>query len=127
MPLAAHVDRLRIPEGRALAHEGWRVREVLVVLSGEIIAIRGGEDCARIGPGTHIGAAELLRGGTYSATLLASTGLQLLVINGPAYRWAVQALPGFEPEIDGGLGVWPQVSVAQGPMPPMRSGVMRST
>lgn len=93
-PLAPHVDRLRVPQGRALAHEGWLVREVLVVLAGEVIAIRGGQDCLRIDPGAHIGATELLRGGTHPASLVAGANLELLVINGPAYRWAARSLPG---------------------------------
>lgn len=102
-PLAAHVDRLRVPDGRALAHEGWLVREVLVILTGEVIAIRGAEDCVRIGPGAYIGAAELLRGGIHPASLVAGANLELLVINGPAYRWAARSLPGFATATTGPL------------------------
>jgi CRP-like cAMP-binding protein len=93
-PLSAHVDKLRVPQGTVLAHEGWTVRELLVVLAGEVVATHEGRVVHRFQPGAQIGAAELLSGTTHPATLVAGAGLEILIVNGPAYRWAVQALPG---------------------------------
>lgn len=91
-PLAAHVDHLRVAPGTVLAREGWTVREVLFVVAGEAIAISDDQEVRRFGPGSQIGAAELVCGAGHPATLVAGPGLELLVVYGPAYRWAAQTL-----------------------------------
>lgn len=91
--LAAHVDQMRVAPGAVLAHEGWMVRQVFVVLSGEVHAWRRGRRLRRFGPGEQICAAELLCGAGHLATLVAGDDLELLVVNGPAYRWAARTLP----------------------------------
>jgi Cyclic nucleotide-binding domain len=92
-PLTAHVDHLRLPAGTVLAHEGWTVREVICVVTGEVIATRRDREPQRHGPGSQIGVAELLCGASHPATLTAGDDLEVLVIYGPAYRWAAQTLP----------------------------------
>jgi CRP-like cAMP-binding protein len=91
-PLTAHVDQVRVAEGTVLAREAWAVREVLCVLAGEVIAIHDGRELRRFGPGTQVGVAELLCGASHPATLVAGPDLEVLVIYGPAYRWAAQTL-----------------------------------
>ena len=41
-----------------------------------------------------IGAREELTGEAHEATVVAGAGVSALVITGPAFRWAVQSLPG---------------------------------
>jgi CRP-like cAMP-binding protein len=94
-PLAGHADRLRLREGTELACEQHRADEFVVVLSGEVIAHCDGQEVGRLGAGAHIGAAELLHGTRHAHTLLAGCDLDVLVVYGPAFRWAAQMLPGF--------------------------------
>ena len=94
-PLAEHVDRLRLRKGTELVREHQRADEFVVVLSGEVIAQCDGQEVGRLGAGTHIGATELLHGTRHPHTLLASCDLDVLVVNGPSFRWAAQTLPGF--------------------------------
>jgi CRP-like cAMP-binding protein len=82
-PLAPHVDRLGVPEGTVLAREDETARAFIVVLEGEVIERRAGADVGRSGAGTEIG---------HGSTFVAASDLDLLVVNGPAYRWAVRAL-----------------------------------
>jgi CRP-like cAMP-binding protein len=90
--LAAHADRIRVPEGTVLAREGGLVREMVVVLDGEVVA-SGHDGCERrLGTGAQIGARELVTGAPHPATLVAGTALEVLVVNGPAYRGAAQTL-----------------------------------
>lgn len=93
-PLAAHADRVRVPEGTVLAREGGLVHEMVVVVDGEVVASRrdGGE--RRLGTGARIGAHELVTGAPHSDTVVARSALEVLVINGPAYRGAAQTLDG---------------------------------
>jgi CRP-like cAMP-binding protein len=94
-PLARHADRLRLRQGTELAHERQRADEFVVVLSGEVIAQCDGKEVGRLRAGDHIGATELLEGTRHAHTLLAGCDLEVLVVNGPSFRWAAQALPGF--------------------------------
>ena len=94
-PLAEHVDRLRLREGTELVREHQRADEFVVVLSGEVIAQRDGQEVGRLRAGAHIGATELLQGTRHAHTLLAGCDLDVLVVNGPSFRWAAQTLPGF--------------------------------
>lgn len=92
--VAAHADRLQVPEGTVLAREGGLVHELVVVLAGEVRASRRGAGERRLGSGTRFGARELLTGSPHPETLVAGPGLEVLVVNGPAYRGAAQTLPG---------------------------------
>lgn len=94
-PLACHADRLRLRKGTELAHQHQRADEFVVVLSGEVIARRDGQEVGRLGVGAHIGATELLQGTRHAHTLLAGCDLDVLVVYGPSFRWAAQTLPGF--------------------------------
>lgn len=102
-PLAAHADRLRVTSGTVVAREGHLVREMVIVLSGALLATRGGRPVGTFGPGTAVGGEELLAGRTHQATLVAGDGLEVLVLTGPAYRYAVQTLPGLTGELPGVL------------------------
>ncbi|MGH9112361.1 MAG: cyclic nucleotide-binding domain-containing protein [Acidimicrobiales bacterium] len=100
-PLAAHADRLRVTSGTVFAREGHLARELVIVLSGAVLATRGGQPVGAFGPGTAIGGAELLAGGVHQATLVAGEGLEVLVLAGPAYRYAAQTLPGLAGDVAG--------------------------
>ena len=92
--LIPHADRLRIADGTVVVREGHRARELVIVVAGALLATRAGRPVGALGPGTWIGAQELLAGGAHDCTLVAAERLEVLVLNGPAYRWAVHTLPG---------------------------------
>ena len=92
--LAAHADRIRVPEGTVLAREGGLVHEMVLVVDGEVVASRHDGAQRRLGSGARIGARELVTGAPHPDTLVAGEALEVLVINGPAYRGAAQVLPG---------------------------------
>jgi CRP-like cAMP-binding protein len=91
--LAAHADLVRVPEGTVLAREGGLVHELVVVVSGEVVASHRGAGERHLGAGTRFGARELVTGARHPETLVAGHELEVLVVNGPAYRGAVQTLP----------------------------------
>jgi hypothetical protein len=55
---------------------------------------RSKQPVGAFGPGTAVGGAELLTGAVHQATLVAGEGLEVLVLAGPAFRYAAQTLPG---------------------------------
>lgn len=93
-PLAAHADRLTVPAGTPLAQEGRRARQVVVVMAGDAVVTRCGAEVARLGPGAWLGARESLAGAPHAETVVAGDDLAVLVLPDPAFRWAVQSLPG---------------------------------
>jgi hypothetical protein len=66
----------------------------VIVLSGALLATRDKQPVGAFGPGTAVGGAELLTGAVHQATLVAGPGLEVLVLAGPAFRYAAQTLPG---------------------------------
>jgi hypothetical protein len=90
--LGPHVDRLRVPAGTVLAHEGRVARELVVVLEGDVVGIHGGVDVVSGSTGTQIGAFGLLDRRPHDHTWIARTDLDVVVVNGPAFRWLAPSL-----------------------------------
>ena len=90
--LAPHVDRLRVRAGTVLAREDRESRELIVVLSGTVSRSRQGHEMRLEGAGTQIGGAALVDHRPHDATWRAHTDLDVLVVNGPAYRGVAHVL-----------------------------------
>ena len=65
-----------------------------MLLSGEAHLSGGSRDGAVLGAGAVIGAAAELADEAHAETVIAGSGVSALVLTGPAFRWAVQSLPG---------------------------------
>jgi CRP-like cAMP-binding protein len=93
-PLVPRADRLRVPAGAVVAREGSRARQVVFVVAGTLLADRDGQPFGALGAGSCVGGREVIEDRAHSCTLVAGDGLEALVLTAPAYRWAVQTLPG---------------------------------
>jgi len=90
--LTPHVDRLRVRPDTVLAREGQQARAFVIVLDGEVRASRHGEVLTVDGPGAQIGGDAVLRHDPHQVTWTTVSDVEVLVVNGPAYRWAMQEL-----------------------------------
>ena len=99
--LGLHATRLRVREGVVLARPGQGGREAIAVLAGEALRLCADEPAGvgTLGPGAWVGAAEVLTGARHAATVVAGAGLEVVVVNGPAFRWALGALPGLADDV----------------------------
>jgi CRP-like cAMP-binding protein len=86
--LAPHTDSLRLPPGRTVVQAGATARELIVVLAGEAALLHPDGTRAVLRPGAEIGGCELLMGERHAATVVATSALEVVVVNGPAVRWA---------------------------------------
>ncbi len=78
--IAALGDRVTVPASRVLHTEGGRPDEAYVVISGEAIVSRKGEEIARVGAGELLGEMSVIgQHGSRSATVTAATEMELLV------------------------------------------------
>jgi CRP-like cAMP-binding protein len=92
--LAAHTDVLRVPNGEVLARAGHLSKQFIAVIDGYVDIATPAGHCSVAGPGTQLGADELLGGHSHAATISTRSESTLLVIFGPAYRWAMATSPG---------------------------------
>lgn len=80
--LALYTDLVAVPRGEVLAKADGFVRQFVAVLDGTVDVTDRAGRASVAGPGTHIGAAELLHGRPHPATVVARTDCQLAVIAG---------------------------------------------
>jgi hypothetical protein len=92
--LGNYADRVSVREGTVIATRGRRAREAVVVLAGEVRAVPDGGPARSLGPGSWLGPRQILASEPYADTFVAGPGLEVVVLNGPAYRWAATNLPG---------------------------------
>jgi len=85
--------RLRIRAGQRLVTTGHRGSEVLIVLSGMASCLVGGVEEAQFGPGDFFGEVATLDGGPRTATVVASTDMEVLVLNGVEFETMVKSSP----------------------------------
>ncbi len=79
--LLTAADEVQVKAGRTLIEEGHHYGEGYVVMSGTISVLVGGDEVAEVGPGELIGELALLtHNGVSSATVVAKTDVELLVI-----------------------------------------------
>jgi hypothetical protein len=89
-PMARHSDRLRLPPGRTLARAGETARELIAIVAGEATMLRQDGTMARLRAGDEIGGPEVLGNERHAATVVAASAIEVVVVNGPAVRWAHQ-------------------------------------
>lgn len=97
--IARATDEVSIVAGKTLMNQGERGREAFVVVSGEASIQINGNTVATIGPGDHVGELALLDGGTRTATVVANTDMELLVISQRAFFALLDEVPGLSRKI----------------------------
>jgi CRP-like cAMP-binding protein len=80
--------RVDYPAGKVLCQEGAVGRELILIIEGEALVERGGQQVATVGPADFIGEMSLLDGGPRSATVTANTDVHALVLP-PREFWQV--------------------------------------
>jgi CRP-like cAMP-binding protein len=80
--------RVDYPAGKVLCQEGAVGRELILIIEGEALVERGGQQVATVGPADFIGEMSLLDGGPRSATVTAHTDVHALVLP-PREFWQV--------------------------------------
>jgi CRP-like cAMP-binding protein len=80
--------RVDYPVGKVLCQEGAVGRELILIIEGEALVERGGQQVATVGPADFIGEMSLLDGGPRSATVTAKSEVHALVLP-PREFWQV--------------------------------------
>jgi CRP-like cAMP-binding protein len=97
-------DELSLRAGRVLCEQGGRAREAFVIVDGEAEVRRNNRRVATLGPGDCVGEMALLDREPRTATVTASTDLQVLVIGAREFEALLAAAPSITHKLLGSLG-----------------------
>ena len=91
--LARAADEVTLSEGTTLTRQGEIGREAFVLLEGRATVQRDGTTVTELGPGAVIGELALLDGGPRTATVVATTDVDVLVLTRPAFNAVLDEIP----------------------------------
>jgi CRP-like cAMP-binding protein len=82
-----------VPEGEQLTEQGQYGRKFYVVVSGSARCEVDGREVRKFGPGSFFGELALVAGGPRSATIVAETPMELLVLDRNDFTRLLRAEP----------------------------------
>jgi CRP/FNR family cyclic AMP-dependent transcriptional regulator len=91
--LARVTEIVDVPAGRRLLRQGGPADEFFVIQRGRADVIRDGEPVARLGPGDFFGELAILRGGTRTASVVATTRMRIRVVPRRQFAGLLRMLP----------------------------------
>jgi CRP/FNR family transcriptional regulator, cyclic AMP receptor protein len=100
--VALLAERLAIGAGEVILREGRLGRELFVILEGTATVTRDGRVVNVLGSGDHFGELAAIEAAPRSATVTATSDLQVLII-GPREFEAMPEIPGFRNALLSGL------------------------
>jgi CRP/FNR family cyclic AMP-dependent transcriptional regulator len=92
--VAAASIELTIDTGKVLVREGEAGHEAFVIMEGSATVTRKGETIAQLGVGAVVGELAPLTGGNRTATVVADTPMELLVIGQREFAGLLDEVPG---------------------------------
>jgi CRP-like cAMP-binding protein len=92
--VAAASIELSIDPGKVLVREGEPGHECFVIMEGTATITRKGETIAELGVGDVVGELAPLTGGVRTATVVADTKMELLVIGQREFAGLLDEVPG---------------------------------
>ena len=86
-------DEVSAPSGKAIVVEGEAGNQCYVIVDGTVDVTRNGEPVAALGPGDAFGEMSLLDAGPRTATVTATSAVDLLVLGQREFSQAIEDLP----------------------------------
>jgi CRP/FNR family transcriptional regulator, cyclic AMP receptor protein len=102
--LAKSADELDVREGTVLTREGKAGREFFVVISGTARVTKNGKKIADVGAGDWLGEIALLTDSPRTATVTATSPIDLLVITDRRFRSVVETMPSIAMKVLASVG-----------------------
>jgi CRP/FNR family cyclic AMP-dependent transcriptional regulator len=91
--LAQWADEVSVSAGQALATEGQFAHEFFVIEEGSAEVTKGGERIAELGPGEFFGEIGLLETERRTASVVATTPMELIVMFQREFKQMEQEMP----------------------------------
>jgi CRP/FNR family transcriptional regulator, cyclic AMP receptor protein len=91
--IAGWLQSFSIPEGDLLVREGASAHEFFLIEDGEAAVLEDGERVAVLGPGDFFGEIGLLETGRRTASVIAATPMDVIVMYRPEFERMKVELP----------------------------------
>jgi CRP/FNR family transcriptional regulator, cyclic AMP receptor protein len=102
--IAALADLVDFQEGRTLMKEGSRGAEFFVLVDGSATVTKAGKKLAELGPGDWVGEIALLSDVPRTATVVASSPLQTLVLTRQGLSALIHDVPSIGTKVLAAIG-----------------------
>ena len=97
--IAAMADEVDVPEGRQLTREGEAGSEFFIILTGTAEVRRRGRKIRTLGPGDFLGEIALVTRVPRTATVTATSPLDVLVITAREFRALLEQAPAVQTKV----------------------------
>lgn len=87
-------SRVKVPSARALVKQGMRDDQVFIVLAGTATCLVDGERVDEFGPGDFFGEIAALDGGKRTATVIASSDVDVMILDRGEFEVLLEEFPG---------------------------------
>lgn len=101
--VAAIADEIDLSAGRRLATEKAAGQEFVVIIEGEADVLKGDEVVNTLHSGDFFGEIALINGGPRTASVVATTAVHALVIEGHAFRRLLEDAPDIREKVERAL------------------------
>jgi len=91
--VAQQSTQLTRPAGSTLAQQGRRGREFVLIVDGRARVERDGKPVGSLGPGDCFGEISLIDGGPRTATVVAETPCDILVVDPRSFSTLLETVP----------------------------------
>jgi CRP/FNR family transcriptional regulator, cyclic AMP receptor protein len=102
--LAQTADELDLRQGTVLTREGRAGREFFVLIDGTADVTKKGKKIAELGPGDWLGEIALITDSPRTATVTATTPVDVLVITDRRFRSVVETMPSIAMKVLASVG-----------------------
>jgi CRP/FNR family cyclic AMP-dependent transcriptional regulator len=97
--VAAEADELVLPTGRALATQGARGSEFVIIVDGSAEVRKNGRRINQLGSGDFLGEIALVSGALRTATVTTTSETRILVLTDRGFRRLTRDLPSIHASI----------------------------
>jgi len=92
--VAEHADEVQMRKGAVLAKQGAQGLEAIIIVNGRARVEADGKAIAELGPGDVVGEMSVIDGKPRSATVIAQTPVNLLVLHRRDFVSLLEKVPG---------------------------------
>lgn len=94
--IAKHADEVQLRKGAVLAKQGAQGLEAIIIVDGKARVEGDGKAIAELGPGDVVGEMSVIDGKPRSATVIAKTPMNLLVLHRRDFISVLETVPGLQ-------------------------------
>ena len=97
--VAAEADELVLPAGRALATQGARGAEFVIIVDGSADVTKNGRRINQLGSGDFLGEIALISGALRTATVTTTSETRILVLTDRGFKRLTGEMPSIQASI----------------------------